>query len=84
MSLCHSAWLASIDPAGERGRFGAPFGLRLPSGAGRCVVAIRCAQYRAGWLEIWAGCGVVPMSQYEEEWEEVRQKMHAVRTLWGV
>jgi menaquinone-specific isochorismate synthase len=79
-----SAWLASIDPAGERGRFGAPFGLRLPSGSGRCLVAIRCVQYRAGCLEIWAGCGVVPMSRYEDEWEEVRQKMHAVRTLWGV
>jgi len=79
-----AAWLASIDPAGERGRFGAPFGLRLPSGAGRCLVAIRCVQYRAGCLEIWAGCGVVPMSRYEEEWEEVRQKMHAVRMLWDV
>ncbi|RPJ72045.1 MAG: hypothetical protein EHM24_10350 [Acidobacteria bacterium] len=79
-----SDWLASIDPAGERGRFGAPFGLRLPSGAGRCLVAIRCLQYRDGCLEIWAGCGVVSMSRYDEEWEEVRHKMHAVRTLWGV
>jgi len=79
-----SAWLTSIDPSGERRRFGAPFGLRLPSGEGRCLVAIRCLQYRAGCLEIWAGCGVVPMSRYEDEWEEVRHKMHAVRTLWGV
>ena len=77
-------WLASIDPEGERRRFGAPFGLRWPSGAGRCLVAIRCLQYRAGCLEIWAGCGVVPLSRYEEEWEEIRHKMHSVRMLWGV
>ena len=43
-----TAWLASIDEAGNRGRFGAPFGLRLPSGAGRCLVAIRCLQDPGG------------------------------------
>ena len=79
-----SAWLESIDREGERGRFGAPFGLRLPSGGGRCLVAIRCLQYRAGCLEIWAGCGVVSMSRYEAEWEEIGHKMNAVRTMWGV
>ena len=30
-------WLAGIDPHGERKRFGAPFGLRWPSGDGRCA-----------------------------------------------
>ena len=79
-----SAWLAGIDPDGERGRFGAPFGLRWPSGAGRCVVAIRNLQYRAGRLDIWAGCGVVSQSRYEDEWQEVLDKMQAVRALWGV
>jgi menaquinone-specific isochorismate synthase len=77
-------WLAGIDPRGERKRFGAPFGVRWPSGAGRCLVAIRNLQYRGGRLEIWAGCGVVPQSRYEDEWQEVRDKMRAVRALWGV
>jgi isochorismate synthase EntC len=77
-------WLASIDPRGERKRFGAPFGVRWPSGAGRCLVAIRSLQYRAGRLEIWAGCGVVPQSRYDDEWQEVLDKMRAVRALWGV
>lgn len=79
-----SVWLHDIDPRRDRRRFGAPFGLRLPSGGGRCVVAIRSLQYAAGRLEIWAGCGVVPMSRYEDEWREVLQKMRAVRDLWGV
>jgi menaquinone-specific isochorismate synthase len=79
-----AAWLESIDPRGERKRFGAPFGLRLPSGAGRCLVAIRNVQYAAGRLEIWAGCGVVPMSRYGDEWTEVLQKIEAVRALWSV
>jgi menaquinone-specific isochorismate synthase len=79
-----SAWLSAIDPNGERGRFGAPFGLRWPSGAGRAVVAIRGLQYRAGRLEIWAGCGVVPQSRYEDEWQEVLDKIQAVRTMWDV
>ena len=77
-------WLAGIDPHGDRMRFGAPFGLRWPSGEGRCLVAIRNLQYRSGRLEIWAGCGVVPQSRYDEEWQEVLDKMHAVRALWGV
>lgn len=79
-----SAWLAGLDPRGERRRFGAPFGLRWPSGAGRCVVAIRSLQYRDGRLEIWAGCGVVAQSRYEDEWQEVLDKIQAVRALWSV
>jgi isochorismate synthase EntC len=77
-------WLAAIDPHGERRRFGAPFGLRWPTGSGRAVVAIRNLQYHDGWLEIWAGCGVVPQSRYDDEWQEVLDKMQAVRALWGV
>jgi hypothetical protein len=78
------AWLASIDPLGERKRFGAPFGLRWPTGSGRALVAIRNLQYKDGQLEIWAGCGVVPQSRYEDEWQEVLDKIRAVRALWGV
>lgn len=77
-------WLSGVDPRGDRKRFGAPFGIRWPSGDGRCVVAIRCVQYTRGLLEIWAGSGVVSMSRYEDEWDEVLQKMQAVRALWGV
>jgi isochorismate synthase EntC len=77
-------WLAGMDPDGERKRFGAPFGLRLPSGDGRCLVAIRNLQYRDGQLEIWAGCGVISQSDFDDEWQEVLDKMQAVRALWNV
>jgi menaquinone-specific isochorismate synthase len=79
-----AAWLAGLDADGGRRRFGAPFGLRWPPGSGRAVVAIRSLQYQLGRLEIWAGCGVVAQSRYDDEWQEVLDKMQAVRTLWGV
>ena len=79
-----AAWLRGIDEAGERRRFGAPFGVRWPSGAGRAIVAIRNVQYHDGHLEIWAGCGVVPASRYGEEWQEAQDKIAAVRTLWNL
>lgn len=77
-------WLATIDPAGERRRFGAPFGISQPGEPSRCVVAIRSVQYLGGVLNIWAGCGVVAQSRYEEEWQEVLDKIQTVRALWGL
>jgi menaquinone-specific isochorismate synthase len=79
-----TAWLDAIDPLGERGRFGAPFGVREQSGTGRVVVAIRGLQYRDGHVELWAGCGVVAASEYAAEWQEIQDKMQAVRKLWSV
>ena len=79
-----TGWLTEVDPGRDRKRYGAPFGLRSPSGSGRCVVAIRNLQYASGCLEVWAGCGVVPMSQYDAEWQEILHKLQAVRALWGV
>lgn len=78
------AWLAGIDPDGERCRYGAPFGISVPAEPSRCVVAIRSVQYRHGELSVWAGCGVVAQSRYEEEWQEVLDKIQTVRALWGL
>ncbi len=78
------AWLRGIDPGGERRRFGAPFGIRWPSGDGRAAVVIRGLQYFEGHLEIWAGCGVVASSDYAAEWAEALDKLESVRTLWGI
>jgi isochorismate synthase EntC len=47
-------------------------------------VAIRGLQYHDGRVEIWAGCGVVPQSRYQDEWQEVLDKIQAVRALWQV
>ncbi|MEW5983861.1 MAG: chorismate-binding protein [Acidobacteriota bacterium] len=78
------AWLSDLDPRGERHRYGAPFGISVPARPSRCVVAIRNVQYRRGELSIWAGCGVVAQSRYEEEWQEVLDKMQTARVMWGL
>jgi len=78
------SWLRGLDPGGERRRFGAPFGIRWPSGDGRAAVAIRGLQYFQGHLVIWAGCGVVASSDYAAEWAEALDKLESVRTLWGI
>ena len=63
-------WRPSIRTASASGsaRRSACAGRRAAAAA---LVAIRNLQYADGRLEIWAGCGVVPQSRYDEEWQEV-------------
>ncbi len=77
-------WLARRDDGVGRGRFGAPFGLRLPGGEAFCVVAIRCVQWEKGILRLGSGCGVVDGSVPEREWEELAQKREAVKWMLGL
>lgn len=87
-------WMKSWDQAERRRRFGAPFGvsLRTPQGESldECLVAIRNVQWQDGavpgpdplrrrsWL-LGSGCGVVPQSEFENEWHELFAKREAVR-----
>lgn len=77
-------WLATLNSRKQRDRFGAPFGALLPDGTMKCWVAIRNMQITQTEARIWAGCGVVPESQYEHEWSEVCAKIDAVRHTWGL
>jgi len=70
--------------SGERGRFGAPFGVtgeEVPSG---CLVAIRNVQWSAGRAVVTAGCGVLPESSCEREWRENESKRRAIRQTLGL
>lgn len=67
-----------------RGRFGAPFGARLPSGEAYCAVAIRNLQWKNGVASIGTGCGVISESVLSREWEELALKRESVRRALGV
>jgi isochorismate synthase EntC len=77
------AWAGVLDSR-PRGHFAAPFGLVLPGGAARCMVAIRLVQWdrEASWCG--AGCGLVPGSRLERETAELRLKLAATRGNLGL
>jgi menaquinone-specific isochorismate synthase len=71
--------------AGERWRHGAPFAICLGDGSlERCMVAIRCLQWKKGeGLQIRAGCGVIKKSSPEGEYQELLEKLSTVRQILG-
>jgi menaquinone-specific isochorismate synthase len=75
--------LPTID-GGERGYFSAPFGLALPGGRSRCLVAIRGVQWDAKTTHCGAGCGLVPGSDLAREMAELRLKLSATRGNLGL
>ncbi len=77
-------WLPRLDPQGVRERFAAPFGLALPDGTFRCLVAIRNVQWDPHQLRCGAGCGVVAASRLTRETAELRLKLAASRANLGL
>lgn len=75
--------LAIIDGA-PRGYFAAPFGLALPGGRSRCLVAIRGVQWDRETTRCGAGCGIVPGSDLARETAELRLKLSATRGNLGL
>lgn len=75
-------WTAQLD-CGPRGRFAAPFGLLLPGGTTRCLVAIRNVQWDTDSARCGAGCGLVPESNLQSELAELRLKLAATRGNLG-
>jgi menaquinone-specific isochorismate synthase len=69
---------------GPRGRFAAPFGLVLPGGAARCMVAIRNVQWDREATRCGAGCGILPGSRLQRETAELRLKIAATRGNLGL
>ncbi|MDJ0762545.1 MAG: chorismate-binding protein [Myxococcota bacterium] len=76
--------LRELDAHAPRGRFGAPFALRNPDDDGVCVVAIRNVQWRFDTLQLAAGCGIVPASRFDDEWQELLEKQSTIRRHLGL
>jgi menaquinone-specific isochorismate synthase len=67
-----------------RGQFAAPFGLLLPDGTARCLVAIRNVQWDRHGARCGAGCGIVAGSRAGREAAELRLKLAATRGNLGL
>lgn len=81
-----AAWrgqVAVLDTE-PRGRFAAPFGLLLPGGQARCLVAIRNVQWDRNVARCGAGCGLLPASRPAREAAELRLKLAAARGNLGL
>lgn len=76
-------WVERLDGV-DRGSFAAPFGLALPDGTARCLVAIRGVQWDRESTRCGAGCGLVAGSDLRRETDELRLKLTATRGNLGL
>lgn len=75
-------WLLNYESKINRVRYGAPAGFINPNGeVSRCLVGIRNVQWNATGMFIGAGCGVIPASVMENEWQEIQTKIRAIKKL---
>lgn len=77
-------WLREADKGVKRRTFGAPFGVERPDRSALAIVAIRNMQWNGERVRIGAGVGMLPQSQLEREFDELRQKRDQVKTLFGI
>lgn len=78
-------WLREQDRRLPRYRYGAPFGYSLPERQeARALVAIRCIQWNAEEAYLYAGAGITAQSIYEDECQEIKNKMAATANLMGI
>lgn len=76
-------WLKSYQKKVPRELYGAPLGYVLGKEA-KCVVGIRNIQWASQKIKISAGCGVIPESHFEKEWEEVGLKLASIKDMMGL
>lgn len=77
------AEISRWDNASERGRFGAPFGVVTPTDK-VCLVGIRCLEWESESVRVGSGCGIVPASSLQGEWNELALKRRSVRGMLGL
>lgn len=77
-------WLRAQDQTGERGRFGAPFGVNWPGKGALCAVAIRNIQWSQKEMKVGSGCGVIQESILNREWQELSLKRQSIQRLLGL
>ncbi len=74
--------MKQFDEWNSRGSFGAPFGFSFHSKWVDFVVAIRCLIWRGENLKLGAGCGILPLSDMEQEWRELVDKRESVKRIF--
>jgi len=77
-------WLREMDRGVKRRTFGAPFGLELPDHRALALVAIRNVQWQGDALRVGSGAGLLPESDLDREFEELREKREQVKALLGL
>jgi isochorismate synthase EntC len=77
-------WLNTLCLQSERGRFGAPFGFETPGGEMLAIVAIRALNWNQNDSSVFAGCGIVEGSEFENEWAELSKKRESVLAQLGL
>lgn len=77
-------WLCNHVDQRDRSLFGAPFGVCDNQGNYHVVVSIRNVQWQSDRLSVWAGCGIVPESQFESEWAELGAKIDSVKAIFSL
>ena len=77
-------WLREADRRVKRRTHGAPFGLELADQRALALVAIRNVQWHGDGIRVGAGAGLLPESQLEREFDELREKREQVKALLGL
>ena len=65
-----------------RDSFGAPFGFSFRSKWVDFVVSIRSVIWNSESMKLGSGCGIVPLSEIEKEWRELRNKRESVKKVF--
>lgn len=76
--------LKEFDKTDPRTYFGAPFGVSFDESKSIYVVAIRNLIWNSNGLRVGSGCGVVPASDKEKEWLELKNKRNSVKGIFGL
>lgn len=66
----------------DRGWYAAPIGILDPDGNGTLAVGIRSARIDGRLATLYAGNGIVPESDPDEEWEELLLKYQAIEEVF--
>lgn len=77
-------WLREADRGVKRRTFGAPFGIEREDRSALALVAIRNVQWEGDRIRVGSGAGVLAESQFEREFEELRQKRDQVKALFQI
>jgi menaquinone-specific isochorismate synthase len=77
-------WLREADRGVKRRTFGAPFGIEREDRSALALVAIRNVAWKGDVVRVGSGAGMLPESQLDREFEELRQKRDQVKALFGI